>query len=295
MNFAQKTLRALRNDGLHGVGHIFRAQDLQRVLCCAPREFRGDTSWANHTDADAEFAEIFAHAAGKTDNTPLGRAIDAAAGERVLAGERTDIDDVARAAADHGRRHRAGNEENTLEIGIEHAVPVGFGFLVGWSKETDAGVVDENGDGAQRRFCFGNQIGNFGWICCCAIAQPMPRLPPVTSATPPASGFFSRGRSFVLLIRAMRNLPRTGHSFCATLILSLEFSAALGIPCWPRGKKKDAAFFMKKFPQVMKSVRGNVLQIGCGLPYNPKVFRNNAIPGRSILGCTGSRKLRLGV
>jgi len=52
---------------------------------------------------------------------------------------------------------------------------------------------------------------------------------------------------------------------------------------------------MKKFPQVIKSVKGNVLQIGCGFPYNPKVFRNKAIPGRSIPGCTGSRKLRLGV
>jgi hypothetical protein len=28
----------------------------------------------------------------------------------------------------------------------------------------------------------------------------------------------------------MRILPLTGHSFCATLILSLEFSAVLGFP-----------------------------------------------------------------
>jgi len=59
--------------------------------------------------------------------------------------------------------------------------------------------------------------------------------------------------------------------------------------------KKDAAFFMKKFPQVIKSAKGNVLQIGCGVSYNPKVFRDKAIPGRSIPGCTGSRKLKLGV
>src|SRR6266853_1809466 len=41
---------------------------------------------------------------------------------------------------------------------------------------------------------------------------------------------------------------------------------------------------MKRFPQVIKSAKGNVLQIGCGLPYNPNVFRNNAIPGGSIPG-----------
>jgi hypothetical protein len=63
----------------------------------------------------------------------------------------------------------------------------------------------------------------------------------------------------------------------------------------PEGNKKDAAFFMKKFPQVMKRVKGNVLQIRCGVSYNPKVFRDKAIPGRGIPGCTGSRKLKLGV
>jgi hypothetical protein len=42
-------------------------------------------------------------------------------------------------------------------------------------------------------------------------------------------------------------------------------------------------------------VKGNVLRMGYGFPYNPKVFRNRAIPGESIPGCTGSRKLRLAV
>src|SRR5438132_7907849 len=87
----------------------------------------------------------------------------------------------------------------------------------------------------------------------------------------------------------MRILPRTGHSFCATLILSSEFSAILGSPGGLEGNKRDVAFFDKKYLQVTKSKKGNVLQIGCRFPYNPKVFRNNAIPGRSIPGCTGSR------
>jgi hypothetical protein len=41
---------------------------------------------------------------------------------------------------------------------------------------------------------------------------------------------------------------------------------------------------MKNFPQAIKSANGNVLQTGCGFPYNPKVFRNNAIPGRRFPG-----------
>src|SRR5712692_10618784 len=41
---------------------------------------------------------------------------------------------------------------------------------------------------------------------------------------------------------------------------------------------------MKKFPQGIMSVKGNALQRGCEFSYNPKVFRNRAIPGRSIPG-----------
>jgi hypothetical protein len=59
----------------------------------------------------------------------------------------------------------------------------------------------------------------------------------VTMATLPANGFFSREFPLDLLIRAMRILPRTGHSFCATLILSLEFSAALEGSGWPWGNE----------------------------------------------------------
>jgi hypothetical protein len=41
---------------------------------------------------------------------------------------------------------------------------------------------------------------------------------------------------------------------------------------------------MKKFPQVIKSAKGNVLQIGRGFPYNPKVSRTKAIPGEALRG-----------
>src|SRR5260370_13645016 len=151
MDLAPKALRALRYTGYHGMGHILGTQHFRRILCAAPGESRSDTSRANHTHSDAVFAKIFRHAAGKTDDTPFGRAIDAAASEGIFSGERTDVDDVARATADHGTGHCAGNEENTLEIGIPHAVPIGFGLLVGGPKPTEPGTIDADGAAAQSR------------------------------------------------------------------------------------------------------------------------------------------------
>jgi hypothetical protein len=69
----------------------------------------------------------------------------------------------------------------------------------------------------------------------------------------------------------------------------------LGSPGGGEGISREAVFCMEKFPQIIKSVKGNGLRMGYGFPYNPKVFRNKAIPGRSIPGWTGIRNLRLGV
>src|SRR5436309_259114 len=147
VNLTQEASRALRNDGFHGVSDVLRRQRLRGVLCAARREFRGDASRANHADANAVLAEIFRHAAGKPDDAPLGRAIDSAAGKGVFSGQRADVDNVPRAAADHGRRHSAGNEKYALKIGGQHAIPIGFGLLVGWAEEANPGVVDENRNG----------------------------------------------------------------------------------------------------------------------------------------------------
>jgi hypothetical protein len=56
--------------------------------------------------------------------------------------------------------------------------------------------------------------------------------------------------------------------------------------------RRETARGMKKYPQIMKSMHDNGLQMRCGISYNPKVFRNKAIPGESVPGCTGSTKLR---
>src|SRR5882762_7378557 len=130
VNLAKEASRALRDNGFHGVGNIFGAQYFRRVFWAAAREFRGDAARTNHTDADAVFAEIFRHAAGKTDDTPFGGAIDAAASEGVFARQRTDVDDVARTPADHGRHDSAREEEDAFKIGVQHAIPIGLGFFM---------------------------------------------------------------------------------------------------------------------------------------------------------------------
>jgi len=69
----------------------------------------------------------------------------------------------------------------------------------------------------------------------------------------------------------MRILPRIGHSFCATLILSLEFSAILRIPDGYEENIRESTCSMKKFSQVIKSVKVNSLQRGLALPIIPTI------------------------
>src|SRR6267142_6139999 len=55
--------------------------------------------------------------------------------------------------------------KNTFKIGVQDAVPIGFGFLMDRSDETDAGVVHEDGDGAEGCFCLGDHVEDSDGIC----------------------------------------------------------------------------------------------------------------------------------
>jgi hypothetical protein len=91
----------------------------------------------------------------------------------------------------------------------------------------------------------------------------------------------------------MRIVPRAGHSFYAKLIVSLELPPLLGIPVFETETKKEAARCRMKFHQSIKLTQDNVLQMGTGIPYNPKVSRNKVLPGERIPGCTGYGEVRL--
>ncbi len=71
MDFTQKTLRALADDHGDGMGDIVRGKHFGRVLGAAPGKFGGDAAGTDYADADAVFAQIFGHAAGKALQTPF--------------------------------------------------------------------------------------------------------------------------------------------------------------------------------------------------------------------------------
>jgi hypothetical protein len=91
----------------------------------------------------------------------------------------------------------------------------------------------------------------------------------------------------------MRIVPRAGHSFYAKLIVSLELPASLGIPVSETETKRETARCGMKFHQCIKLTQDNALQMGTGIPYNPKVSRTKALPGERIPGCTGYGEVRL--
>ena len=162
MDFAEEALRALGDNGGDGVSDIFGAQHFRRVFGAAAGKFGGYAARANHADADAMFTKIFGHTSGESEDAPFRSAINAAAGKGIFSCEGTDVNDIAATAADHGRHNGAGNEKNAFEIGIQHAIPIGICLFMGGTEESDAGVVDEDGDGAERRFRLCDEAGDFG-------------------------------------------------------------------------------------------------------------------------------------
>jgi hypothetical protein len=75
----------------------------------------------------------------------------------------------------------------------------------------------------------------------------------------------------------------------------LRFLQCLGSQKAEPENRKETACGVMKYLQVMKSMCDNGLRMRSGISYNPKVFRNKAIPGGSVPGCTGSIELRHGV
>jgi hypothetical protein len=139
----------LGDDHFYCVGYVFRGENLGGIFWAtggARGKACGYAAGTDDADTNAVFAEVFGHAGGKALEAPLRGAIDAAASEGVAASERADVDDVAGAALDHGRGYRAGDEEDALEICVQDAVPVGFGFFVGGAEKADASVVNEDRD-----------------------------------------------------------------------------------------------------------------------------------------------------
>src|SRR4029077_6559689 len=93
---------------------------------------------------------------------PFRGAIDTASSEGVATREGAYVYDVASAAADHRRGHDTRNHENAFEVGVEYAVPVGLGLLMGRTEQTNACIVDQNGYRAERGLGFVHECAYIG-------------------------------------------------------------------------------------------------------------------------------------
>ena len=99
-------------------------------------------------DADGGVCDINAEAVGEGFDRGLRSAVDVATGVGGIAGHGADVDDVAVATLYHGGHDEACHGEQTLDVGLDHGVPVVVAaFVLGFEAEGEAGVVDEDIDG----------------------------------------------------------------------------------------------------------------------------------------------------
>ena len=59
-----------------------------------------------------------------------------------------------RAPLDHERSYGTGHKEGALEVGVENAIPIVFGFFLNRAEAgiTNTGVIDEKSDRAELSF-----------------------------------------------------------------------------------------------------------------------------------------------
>src|SRR5262249_2258985 len=69
----------------------------------------------------------------------------------LLAVDRGDVDDAAELAAAHALNNRAAHVEQRIEVGVDHCVPLLRAHTVEHGVAGDAGVIDEDFDGADVR------------------------------------------------------------------------------------------------------------------------------------------------
>ena len=160
LDLADEALGALRDHGGNSVGHVIRRQSLGWVFTSWAGKFGNHAARANHRYAYAVASQVFGHAGGQAMNTPLGSAIQPAAGKGVVARQRADVDNVPGPATNHGGHDGAGHQEDTLQIGVQHALPIGFGLFMSGAEKPDAGVVNQDRDGSKSGLGFGNNVGN---------------------------------------------------------------------------------------------------------------------------------------
>ena len=87
----------------------------------------------------------------------LRHAVDGLGRQRDEAGLRAEVHDAPAAVADHHAAHRLADEERPLQVHGQRAIEVRLGDGLGRVGRTDAGVVDQDVDAAERALRLGDR------------------------------------------------------------------------------------------------------------------------------------------
>ena len=96
-------------------------------------------------DTDGSIGDIETQAVGDGLHGSLGGAVNIAIGIGGVASHRADIDDMATVALHHAGNHKTGHGQQTLDIGVDHSIPVVVAaFVFGLKAEGEAGIVHKH-------------------------------------------------------------------------------------------------------------------------------------------------------
>src|SRR5262245_10065030 len=116
-----------------------------------PRNVRVHVARREAIDLDAVARPLGGKAPCEPAHRRLARAVGGVARHAQHAIHGTQVDDLAPAARDHARRHRPGAAEHRREVRHQHVVPFLVAHVERGLVERDAGIVDEDVDGAEGR------------------------------------------------------------------------------------------------------------------------------------------------
>src|SRR5579859_5814857 len=146
-NLAGKRLGSLSHEHGDSVRYVRGLQHLLGIFPFMWAELGVHGSWTDDRNANVVGAQLFGDRVAQSVQAPFRRAIRGLVGQRVLAGQRRDVDDVSAARLDHQRRKAADAEVNAAQVRVEDEVPVLRRELMQRTRRAaDAGVVDQNVD-----------------------------------------------------------------------------------------------------------------------------------------------------
>jgi len=125
----------------------------------------GDECGGDGVDGDAFFGEEIGVGAGEAEDACFGGGIVRTDDAAILSGDGGEIDNASPSFGAHVGERALRDEKDGSEIDTDGLVPVGFGDLRGRKRAADAGVVDEDVDGAEGFFYFGEEafdLAGFG-------------------------------------------------------------------------------------------------------------------------------------